>query len=498
MTFGDLQTDAYFLVIDADTSYKALLGRPWLHENAVVPSTLHQCFKYLKNGREETFYGERNPFTKEDAYTTDSQYFVANEEEEAESSPHKTVHIYGAVPPPLSLIAVSSDDEPCDFPSKKGTKAPAGPSKTRSRKKKTKKSVNRVACPGLPIPSYLQKQPLESRDQVAVLPREMPPLKPTRRQSRKKMLPGYRSEGFLNKDLFLVEYEWNRPISDKSDQEVPLQALQYGLPPGSPLFTKNGIGATWSKNRMQQYDDVWDIYKCRGLGGNRTDTRGLGYPEYIRDMRIKQVRSYLKKDRTTWVAETCVVSIHSYTSGSDDDGDSSPCSFPARRPTYQVERPISGSSDIPVVETTENEDSDTSSVSDPVMALFEQNLAPDWEVMLAPFKQETAYAEEGSEADNCSDKESSDDETLREEQPAPRELEEGTQATVDELVEVELGTSEDRRPTFVSALLSEKEKEESHYLSSIETASRGTMMRCQDSIRKSLYIVSPSIHRPNP
>lgn len=98
--------------------------------------------------------------------------------------------------------------------------------------------------------------------------------------------------------------------------------------------------------------------------------RGLGYPEYIRDMRIKQVRSYLKKDRTTWVAETCVVSIHSYTSGSDDDGDSSPCSFPARRPTYQVETPISGSSDIPVVETTENEDSDTSSVSDPVMALL--------------------------------------------------------------------------------------------------------------------------------
>jgi hypothetical protein len=100
-------------------------------------------------------------------------------------------------------------------------------------------------------------------------------------------------------------------------------------------------------------------------------------------------------------------------------------------PTRSKHLPISGSSDIPVVETTENEDSDTSSVSDPVMALFEQNLAPDWEVMLAPFKQETAYAEEGSEADNCSDKESSDDETLIEEQPAPRELEEGTQATCD-------------------------------------------------------------------
>jgi len=41
--------------------------------------------------------------------------------------------------------------------------------------------------------------------------------------------------------------------------------------------------------------------------------------------------------------------------------------------------------------------------------------------------------------------------------PAPPEFEEGGQATVDELREVNLGTDEDPRPTFISASLSEDE-----------------------------------------
>ena len=37
-----LSTYVKFHVIDAATSYNALLGRPWLHDNQIVPSTLHQ------------------------------------------------------------------------------------------------------------------------------------------------------------------------------------------------------------------------------------------------------------------------------------------------------------------------------------------------------------------------------------------------------------------------------------------------------------------------
>ncbi|KAL0296830.1 UNVERIFIED_CONTAM: hypothetical protein Sradi_6735100 [Sesamum radiatum] len=49
LTMDDMVSSALFHVIDAKTSYNMLLGRPWLHENAVVPSTWHQCFKYCRN-----------------------------------------------------------------------------------------------------------------------------------------------------------------------------------------------------------------------------------------------------------------------------------------------------------------------------------------------------------------------------------------------------------------------------------------------------------------
>ncbi|KAL0362079.1 UNVERIFIED_CONTAM: hypothetical protein Scaly_1163100 [Sesamum calycinum] len=50
LTMEDMVSSALFYVIDANTSYNMLLGCPWLHKNAVVPSTWYQCFKYYCNG----------------------------------------------------------------------------------------------------------------------------------------------------------------------------------------------------------------------------------------------------------------------------------------------------------------------------------------------------------------------------------------------------------------------------------------------------------------
>ncbi|PIN13722.1 hypothetical protein CDL12_13655 [Handroanthus impetiginosus] len=49
LMIGELKVSTLFHVIDARTFYYLLLGRPWLHENRVIPSTLHQCFKYVKD-----------------------------------------------------------------------------------------------------------------------------------------------------------------------------------------------------------------------------------------------------------------------------------------------------------------------------------------------------------------------------------------------------------------------------------------------------------------
>ena len=52
-----------------------------------------------------------------------------------------------------------------------------------------------------------------------------------------------------------------------------------------------------------------------------------------------------------------------------------------------------------------------------------------------------------------------DDENFVDIQPAPQEMEDGGQATVDELLELNLGEPENPQPTFISALLNSRERE---------------------------------------
>ncbi|KAM1419624.1 hypothetical protein ACFXTO_023149 [Malus domestica] len=66
MEIWELYSDALFHVIDADTSYNVLLGRPWLHTYGVVPSTLHQCFKFLVNGEVKKVLADTDPFRGEE------------------------------------------------------------------------------------------------------------------------------------------------------------------------------------------------------------------------------------------------------------------------------------------------------------------------------------------------------------------------------------------------------------------------------------------------
>jgi len=44
---GGMRSEVTYYVIDANTSYNLLLGRPWVHCNSIVPSTLHQVIKYV-------------------------------------------------------------------------------------------------------------------------------------------------------------------------------------------------------------------------------------------------------------------------------------------------------------------------------------------------------------------------------------------------------------------------------------------------------------------
>ena len=81
---GDLKSEVTCYVIDVDTSYNLLLGRPWIHRKSIVPFTLHQVMKYVDEGSKVLMLiAERHPFKRVENYFTDSllyqDFLKANE-----------------------------------------------------------------------------------------------------------------------------------------------------------------------------------------------------------------------------------------------------------------------------------------------------------------------------------------------------------------------------------------------------------------------------------
>ncbi|KAL0299019.1 UNVERIFIED_CONTAM: Transposon Tf2-12 polyprotein [Sesamum radiatum] len=87
LTMEDMVSSALFHVIDAKTSYNMLLGRPWLHEIAVVPSTWHQCFKYCRNGIVKKVLGDNKPFTEAESHFADAKYYIEDANKRKEILP---------------------------------------------------------------------------------------------------------------------------------------------------------------------------------------------------------------------------------------------------------------------------------------------------------------------------------------------------------------------------------------------------------------------------
>lgn len=43
---GEIETDVKLSVVDIESTYNMLLGRPWMHTIKVVASTLHHCIRF--------------------------------------------------------------------------------------------------------------------------------------------------------------------------------------------------------------------------------------------------------------------------------------------------------------------------------------------------------------------------------------------------------------------------------------------------------------------
>ena len=53
-----------------------LLGRPWIHQNGVVSSTLHQCFKYCRDSEVKIVVADAKPFTMAEAHYVDAKLYL--------------------------------------------------------------------------------------------------------------------------------------------------------------------------------------------------------------------------------------------------------------------------------------------------------------------------------------------------------------------------------------------------------------------------------------
>ncbi|XP_075077264.1 uncharacterized protein LOC142164001 [Nicotiana tabacum] len=58
LTIGPVDFEVTFQVLDMETLYNSLLGRPWIHAARAFPSTLHQMVKFEYDNQEIVVGGE--------------------------------------------------------------------------------------------------------------------------------------------------------------------------------------------------------------------------------------------------------------------------------------------------------------------------------------------------------------------------------------------------------------------------------------------------------
>ncbi|GAV71488.1 hypothetical protein CFOL_v3_14982 [Cephalotus follicularis] len=64
-----------FQVIDVPTTYRVLLGRSWISENEVIPSTLYRCIKERWRGQDVLVLMASQPFTYVQAHMIEAKFF---------------------------------------------------------------------------------------------------------------------------------------------------------------------------------------------------------------------------------------------------------------------------------------------------------------------------------------------------------------------------------------------------------------------------------------
>ncbi|XP_060968195.1 uncharacterized protein LOC133035834 [Cannabis sativa] len=391
---GELNSEALFHVIDSDTSYNVLLGRPWLHEYGVIPSTLHQCFKFCKEGKVKSVNADPNPFYGEQVNYADAKFYK---------------------PDNVTIL--------------------------KGKPEESKRHEN----------SVIQNSPQIKRLSLVKSPQS--------KEENLKVSNQKRTFKYIPKSQRGVGQKALTPIEDSmtalmTSFTLPLRKIDQSLPKGKMQISVS-FGKDSKKNKTV-------------ITLNKTSSTSVT-PKTFKTMK-KNV--HFKKQKG--------VTIH-------QNSDCLKASFEPDELTEE-EQKMFHSDDVPTPSPRVSVfDRLEPSTSTPRVSAFERLVFPSapqskgtkkqkqWmpkqkkslritirghetqedgenfaQVNYLSFEESLTVEDEGSSSNPSED-------FIDIFQPAPREFEDGGQATVDDLVEINLGTEDDPKPVFVSALLSEEE-----------------------------------------
>ncbi|KAG9458315.1 hypothetical protein H6P81_002823 [Aristolochia fimbriata] len=427
---GDMIADTPLQVIDFRTSYNLLLGRPWLHSNGVVPSTLHQCFKYWENGEQKTVYADESPFTEEEASFADAKFYlttrpivklspwsnqavnakgtptqVASSQQPAQlkqsSQPAKPQTPTQVASPTQTTMQVVSPKQPTHnnqlahgHKSAKATPAPKRPNVPilryipQSQRKKGEAPLvacNKIQPTPLPKKVTLPLPKLEKRSVVKQLPSQ-------------QQLPATRSnEGFDPNAYRLMARVGGNLTKDEIHAKPPVTL---------PVFTP-------------EQEKLKNEGHCISQG-----RLGLGYEK------PKPVKIYTAQAKPVKTTRKSSADVHQVSVGQ------------ISTEKQNISKPV-------VIRTKAAINQSRLKRDDGPVIIY---------TLKAAIARARAYDSVTMHHISVTDDEQEEEEFVLKE--APAEFKEGGQSTVDELMKVDLGTAEDPRPTFLSASLTTDEEVE--------------------------------------
>ncbi|KAJ3708735.1 hypothetical protein LUZ61_012440 [Rhynchospora tenuis] len=279
--FGEIVTPVKFFIIEADTTYKALLGRPWLHENGLVPSTLHQCVKFTRDGKQCVIKGDDRPFEAHEAELDDAKYYQPRVEQGAALTKNasssdavreavKRVILKAAIKSQTTQMLWGSDSEPeSSEKAEDDVHSPARPCKDSGNEGEGQSSL---AVEFMPMEHCKDLTPRE-REKISKLKTFTVP--PKIEEVRFIKI----GEVDLEDDQAPPEdcKRWLEESENETKMPPKLQRNTDARMKG--LFHRTHCLEPISKRRIEMFQKFWDgdSNEVTKLNGKTSNTRGLGF-----------------------------------------------------------------------------------------------------------------------------------------------------------------------------------------------------------------------------